>query len=118
MSFKRGDVLIALVPHADVSGSKPRPVVVVQADAYNAKIANLVVAAVTSNLTFAADAASLLIDVSTAEGRATGLRHNSVVSCINLATIDQAVVARKIGSLGVTLMQYLNRCLKTALDLP
>jgi mRNA-degrading endonuclease toxin of MazEF toxin-antitoxin module len=66
MSFKRGDVLIALVPHADVSGLKPRPVVVVQADAYNAKIANIVVAAVTSNLTFAAGPASLLIDVSTA----------------------------------------------------
>ena len=44
MSFHRGDVLIALVPHADVSGSKPRPVVVIQADVYNARIKNLIVA--------------------------------------------------------------------------
>jgi mRNA-degrading endonuclease toxin of MazEF toxin-antitoxin module len=44
MNFSRGDVLIALFPNADGSPPKARPVLVVKADAYNAKIKNLVVA--------------------------------------------------------------------------
>ena len=118
MSFRRGDVLIALFPHADGSPAKPRPVVVVQADAYNAKLANLIVAAVTTNLRHAADPASFLIDVGTFEGQASGLLKDSVVSCINLATIDQALVARHIGSLSGSLLAHLDDCLKAALSLP
>lgn len=118
MSFRRGDVAIALFPNADGSRSKPRPVVVVQADVYNVKIRNLVVAAITSNLKHANDPASLVIDVSTMEGKASGLVQNSVVSCINLATIDENLFARTIGQLSTTLMQQVDVCLKRALDLP
>src|SRR4051794_17748516 len=100
MSFVRGDVVIALFPNADGSGSKPRPVLVVQADVYNSKIHNVLVAAITTNLKHAADTASYLIDVSTRDGKASGLIQNSVVSCINLATIDEGLVAKKIGRLG------------------
>jgi mRNA interferase MazF len=116
MSFARGDVVIALFPNADGSPPKARPVLVVQADAYNAKLRNLIVAAVTTNLTHAADPASLLIDVGTPDGQASGLRQNSVVSCINLATISDALVARKIGQLPAALMQQVNARLKAALD--
>ena len=118
MSFHRGDVLIALFPNADGSPPKPRPVAVVQSDVYNGKLKNLIVAAVTTNLKHASDPASLLIDVSSADGKATGLRKNSVVSCINLATIDDRLVAKKIGQLTVTLLQKINACLKVALGLP
>jgi mRNA interferase MazF len=45
MSFKRGDVLIAVFPNADGSPAKLRPVLVVQADVYSTKIKNLLVAA-------------------------------------------------------------------------
>ena len=38
MSYSRGDVLIALFPNADGSPPKPRPVVVVQSDVYNATV--------------------------------------------------------------------------------
>jgi type II secretory pathway pseudopilin PulG len=41
MTASRGDVVIALFPHAGGSAGKPRPVLVVQSDAYNAKIKNL-----------------------------------------------------------------------------
>lgn len=118
MSFHRGDVVIALFPNADGSPPKPRPVVVVQSDVYNAKIKNLIVTAVTSNLRHATDPASVLIEVNTPEGKATGLRQNSVVSCINLATIDDALVAKRIGQLSVPLMQRIDICLKVALGLP
>ncbi|HVL15494.1 MAG TPA: type II toxin-antitoxin system PemK/MazF family toxin [Gemmata sp.] len=99
MTFARGDVVIALFPNADGSPPKARPVLVVQADTYNAKLKNLIVAAVTSNLTHAADAASLFVEVNTPDGKASGLRQDSVVSCINLATIAETLVAKKIGQL-------------------
>jgi mRNA interferase MazF len=118
MSFNRGDVVIALFPAADGSPPKVRPVLVIQSDVYNAKIQNLIVAAITSNLKHAADPTSLLIDVSTSDGKATGLRHNSAVSCINIATIKDTLVARKIGLFSATLMQKINDCLKVALEIP
>jgi len=118
MSFRRGDVLIALFPNADGSPPKPRPVLVVQADAYNVKLHNVVVAAITSNLAHAADPASLLIDVATPAGAATGLRHDSVVSTINVATISDTLVAKKIGELPDPLLRQADLCLKTALGLP
>jgi mRNA interferase MazF len=118
MSFDRGDVVIALFPHADASPPKPRPVLVVQADTYNAKIRNVIVAAITSNLRHASDPASLVIDVTTPDGQASGLVQDSVVSCINLATIEEALMARKIGHRPPALMRQVNDCLKVALDLP
>jgi mRNA interferase MazF len=118
MSFNRGDVVIALFPNADGSPPKPRPVLVVQSDTYNAKLKNIIVVAITSNLTHAADAAPLLIEVNTPDGKASGLRQDSVVSCINLATISGSLVAKKIGQHSPALMQQVNNCLKVALELP
>lgn len=118
MSFRRGDVLIALFPNADGSPPKPRPVLVVQADVYNAKLRNLVVAAITSNLKHAGDPDSLLVDVTTLDGSATGLRHTSVVSCVNLATIVDTLVAKRIGTFPPALMRQVDVCLKAALELP
>src|SRR5262245_30473142 len=118
MSHRRGDVVIALFPNADGSGPKPRPVLVVQSDTYNSKLQNLVVAAITSNLKQAADPASLLIEVATTDGKASGLVQDSVVSCINLATLDGRLVARKIGELPAALMKKIDACLKVALGLP
>jgi len=117
MSFQRGDVLIARFPNADGSPAKPRPVLVVQSDVYNTKINNLIVAAITTNLKHATDPASLLIDVSLPDGQATGLRQNSIVSCINLATIDSSLVAKKIGELPVVLLRQIDGCLRIALGM-
>lgn len=118
MTFNRGDVVIAMFPHADGSGSKPRPVLVVQSDNYNSRIHNLIVAAITTNLRHASDPASLLIDVATPAGKASGLTQNSVISCINLATIEDSLIAKRIGKLSSTSMAHVNDCLETALGLP
>jgi mRNA interferase MazF len=107
-----------MFPNADGSGSKPRPVLVVQADAYNGRLDNVIVAAITTNLTHATDPASLLIDVGTPDGQASGLVRNSVVSCVNVATIHGSLVARKIGQLGPALISKVDACLKVTLGLP
>src|SRR5205823_558689 len=64
MKLERGDVGMARFPHAGGTRGKKRPVVVVQANAYNAKLRHVIVAEATTNLAAAADPASLLIEVS------------------------------------------------------
>jgi mRNA interferase MazF len=118
MTYRRGDVLIALFPNADGSPPKARPVLVIQGDAYNLKIKNLIVTAITSNLRHASDPAALLIDVTSADGRLSGLVQNSVISCINIATIEETLVAKKIGQMSNAIMNQVNNCLGVALELP
>jgi mRNA interferase MazF len=116
--MNRGDVILVRFPHPSGVRGKKRPAVVIQADVYAATVSTLVVAEVTKNLTMAGDPACLFIDVSTPEGQATGLIHNSVVSCLLLATVDADRVAKVLGTLSPTMKQKLNDCLKEALGLP
>jgi mRNA-degrading endonuclease toxin of MazEF toxin-antitoxin module len=118
MNLARGDVVMTRFPHAGGTRGKKRPVVVAQADRYNATVRHAIVAEITGNLAAAGDPASLLIDVSTPEGKATGLDQNSVVSCLFLATIAEQRLSAPIGKLSASMMQRLDPCLKLALGLP
>ena len=109
---------MARFPHAGVTRGKKRPVVVIQADTYNAKVRHAIVAEVTTNLAAAADPAFLLIDVSTPDGQASGLAQTSVVGCLFLATIAESRLSAPIGKLSPSLLQRLDQCLKAALGLP
>jgi mRNA interferase MazF len=117
MSFLQGEVVIGWFPLAAGGPPKKRPLVVVQSDAYNTRLANRVVALVTSNLSHAGDPASVLVDISTPDGKATGLLHNSVISCINLATIHESVIDRTIGKLSSALWDKVEAAVKVALRL-
>jgi mRNA-degrading endonuclease toxin of MazEF toxin-antitoxin module len=45
------------------------------------------------------------------------LRQTSVVNASNIYTVEQADIARVIGSLSAVTMQQINRCLQAALGL-
>ena len=100
--MKRGDVILCKFPHSSTVAAKVRPALVVQSDYYNDRIANLLVAGITGNLLNSGDPAHFVIDLATPEGRQSGLKHNSLVSCINLAVISPRNVDRKIGRLSET----------------
>ena len=118
MSVKRGDVVLARVPHTAGTRGKRRPAVVIQADTYNATLNHVVVAEVTSNPRWTTDPACLFIDVSTPEGLVIGLHQNGAVSCLHLVTMNADRLGTPIGSLSPTLMQQLDGRLKVALGLP
>lgn len=109
---------MARFPHAGGTRGKKRPVVVVQADAYNAQLKHFIVVEVTTNLAGAADPTSLLIDLATPEGKATGLAQNSVVGCLFLATVAEHRLSPTIGKLSAAMVQKLNDCLKAAIEIP
>lgn len=118
MSIHRGGVLMARFPHFKGGRGKKRPVVAIQADRYNTIVHSVLVAEVTKNLTLAADPAFLPIDIATPEGQATGLKTNSLISCVHLATLDPILIDRVIGKLSDALKTKLNDCLKAGMDLP
>ncbi len=117
MKLNRGDVVMTRFPHASGMRGKKRPALVVQADSYNSKVGHVLIAEITTNLTPANDPAFVLIDIATPEGKATGLDQNSLVSGLFLATVFGDRIDRVIGKVSVGLMQKVNACLKTTLDL-
>jgi hypothetical protein len=64
------------------------------------------------------DPACLFIDVTTAEGQATGVVRNCVVSCLVLVTVYADTIVQTLGTLSPSMQQKLNDCLKAAMGLP
>ena len=116
--MKRGDIVLVRFPHPSGQRGKKRPAVVVQSDYYANMLRTIVVAEVTKNLTMKGDPACLFIDVSTPDGRATGLLDDSVVSSLVLDTVYADAVALVLGRLSPSLVQRFNDCLKVGLGLP
>jgi mRNA-degrading endonuclease toxin of MazEF toxin-antitoxin module len=116
--MKRGDVILVRFPHPSGIRGKKRPAVVVKANAYNQTLRTIVVAEVTKNQTMANDAACMFVGVNTPEGMAIGLKRDSVVSCLVLATIDRDRVELVLGTLSGAMTDRLNVCLKAAFGLP
>lgn len=99
MPVRRGDVILAYVMNVGSPGGKARPALVVQSDHNNARLNETIIAAITSNVSRVHEATQLLLDVSTPDGAASGLLHNSAVRCDRLHSIPQADVRRVIGRL-------------------
>jgi mRNA-degrading endonuclease toxin of MazEF toxin-antitoxin module len=115
MSVQRGDVILARVPHIAGTRGKKRPAVVIQSDVYNSKLRHVVVAEATSGPQWVGDPACVFIDVTTPDGRATGLHKNGVISCLHLVTMSEDRLGQPVGRLSPALLQQLNDALKVAL---
>ncbi len=94
--IRRGGIWWAKLP--DPRGSEPgyrRPVVVVQADAFNrSRIATVVVATITANLDLAAAPGNVLLTAAD-----SGLPRDSVVNVSQLLTLDRRFLATPAGTL-------------------
>ncbi len=119
MKVRRGEVVLVDVPYRDHTGSKVRPALVVQSDAWNQRLDDTILALITSSRHRRVGAATqFVIDITTPEGQHTGLRLNSVIQCENLLTYDQALILRVLGHLSATSVEQINACLKAALGIP
>ena len=118
MNVRRGDIVIIDFPYSDHSGSKIRPALVVQSDAWNQRIDDTILALITSSSQRRVGAPTqYFIRISTTEGQQTGLRFDSTVQCENLVTHDQKLILRVIGSLSDAAMLQIDACLKAALGI-
>ena len=71
--MRRGDVALLDYPYSDGSGSKVRPVLIVQNDRDNQRLSNTIVALITRNISRTHEPTQLLMDVTTADGQQSGL---------------------------------------------
>ena len=104
MTVRRGDVVLLQAPFTRRPGAKTRPMLVVQNDTNNARMANTILVFITTNLARAAEPTRVLVDVPSAEGKPSGLLQASVVSCENILTVVQSDIQRTIGHLPDSLM--------------
>src|SRR5215813_12153821 len=99
MTVRRGEVVLVDFPYPSGVGSKVRPALVIQNDRDNARLLNTVVIQITSTTHRALETTQVLVEVSTPEGKQSGLLYDSVVSYVNLVTLDKNRVLRKLGHL-------------------
>jgi mRNA interferase MazF len=114
--MNRGDVATVDFSRYDPA-DKVRPVLVVQNDRDNSRMAKTIVAFITSNVQRTAEDTQYLIARSHPDFPASGLRRDSVINCSNLYTIRQSDVTRVIGAVSSETMGDVDNCLKVALGL-
>jgi mRNA interferase MazF len=113
--MNRGDVALVNWPYSDLSGSKVRPAVVVQADFLKGLIDDTVLVQITSTRD-GIPGTEVLIDP--AQETASGLSRVCVASCANVLTFDQALIRQTVGALSDGIMRQIEGCLRTVLELP
>lgn len=92
--YKRGDIVLVPFPFTDLSSSKRRPALVISPDAFNDQMADLVVAAITSQLTN--DHAVTIEPTDCVDGV---LPKVSVVKLAKVFTIHSTLVIKKLCAL-------------------
>jgi len=112
--IRRGNVCWADL--GDASGSRPakrRPVLIIQANPYNASRLKTTLAAVlTSNTALAAMPGTVFIPAT-----ASGLPRDSVVNVTGLVTLGKDDLDREVGQLPDSLMEEVDRGLRRVLAL-
>ena len=115
--MQRGDVVLVDFPFSSGTGSKLRPALVIQHDPNNQRLSNTIVAMITGTTHRTQEPTQLLIDITTPQGQQSGLRLTSAVTCENIFTVEQRLIARTIGRLPPDVMQQVDDCLKVSLKL-
>ena len=112
--IQRGDVYWAdLGPAVGSRPAKRRPVIVVQADTYNAsRLATVLAAVLTSNTALAAMPGNTFLPAG-----ASGLPRDSVVNVTALITLNKSDLAEHTGTVPTSVMQDVDRGLRRVLGL-
>ena len=98
---KRGDVVLVLFPHSDLKTAKTRPAVVVQADALQSGMPQVIVAMISGRMFRAGYPSRIVIEKNSTQGCRSGLLADSVIMADNLATVELAAIDRVIGSVAM-----------------
>ena len=98
--YKQRDILLIPIPFTDLTSSKKRPVLVLSNDDYNSKTDDIIVAAITSNLT-SRDYSVLITNSDLLEGN---LIVDSCIRVDKIYTLAQNIVIKKFGEVNENVM--------------
>ena len=114
-TYCRGDVILILFPNSDLRTAKRRPALIVQADQLQTGLAQVIVAMISSQSSRANHPSRILVRHASVEGIQSGILTDSIIMTDNLATIFEAAIDRRIGSLA---MAQIDVALRHTLGLP
>jgi mRNA-degrading endonuclease toxin of MazEF toxin-antitoxin module len=112
--MNRGEVVEVDWPFSDRTGSKTRPAVVVQGDFLNGLIDDTVLVQVTGTRH---GLPGTEVEIDPSVEAASGLIKVCYASCTNLLTLDQSLVLRTVGVVSDAVLQQIEACLKTVLEI-
>ena len=97
MKTHRGDVVLVLFPNSDLRTAKRRPALILQRDDLRAGLSQTIVAMISSNLARRGHPSRVFVSVTSVEGKAAGLRLDSVLMTDNLATVLESEIDSVLG---------------------
>jgi len=113
-SYKKGDVVLVSYPTMvdGVTRNKRRPGVIVSNDYNNARLDDVLLIPLTSSPSRDADDFCVCVRTDSDEGRAAGLRLDSVIDCTVIATIPKTLLVAKIGEFSEPILERIDDCIK------
>jgi mRNA interferase MazF len=116
-TYKRVSIVLVRFPYTDLSGSKVRPAVIVNADKYLAEADDVLCAFISSVLPDPIFHSDVIISSTHPDFRKTGLKRSSVLRTHKLVLLDRELVYSKLGDLSPALSKQMNDGLMDALGL-
>ena len=112
--LSRGNVVLARFPFTDLTGTSPRPAVIVSQGQLGDDIVLVAISSVVRGTLAPTD---YTVEYNHPEFNSTGLRVTSVIRMHKLATVERSVIIRRLGSLGPQLQAEVDRLLREVLAL-
>ncbi|MBX9722576.1 MAG: type II toxin-antitoxin system PemK/MazF family toxin [Candidatus Obscuribacterales bacterium] len=119
--YRKGDVVLVAFPYTTDDGqtqTKRRPAVIISNDYNNARLDDVLLVPLTSNVTRATrEPTQVVVEMATPEGKLGGIRLDSVIDCTVIATIPKTLLVNKIGAFPNEVMERVDMCLMIALSI-
>lgn len=106
--YRQGDILLIPIPYSDLTSNKKRPVLVLSNDDYNTKTEDIIVAAITSNIT----SKEYSILISNKDMQEGNLHVNSCIRVDKIYTLSQSIVIKKFGAVKPEIINNVKENLK------
>jgi mRNA-degrading endonuclease toxin of MazEF toxin-antitoxin module len=113
--YKRGHVVVVNVPYSNHSGVKPRPALVISAEAFHRELPDLIVCPISSQPRYYRRPG--LGDYPIREWRAVGFRYPSTVRISKLLAVDKQTIKTNLGFLSAQDLARAEAGLREALGL-
>lgn len=113
MAYKRGDILLVPFPFSDLSTAKVRPALVVSSAIYHRTMPDLLLAALTSNMSSSLPKS---LDYALKAWQAANLKFPTAFKPV-VFTLDPARVVHRIGAIDKLDLAEIDKRLKAALGL-
>jgi mRNA-degrading endonuclease toxin of MazEF toxin-antitoxin module len=104
---RQGDIVLVPVPFSDLSSTRRRPVIVISSDAYHSAAADMVVVAMTSNLT----STPYSFVLTSADLDAGTLNHPGRVRVDKIYTLSQSIAVKTFGRVNDTTLDQIRQLL-------